>query len=292
MYVSRPPSGPLRAFVAQLWLADDTDLPPRAEACREHVIPTGAMHLVIRLSDTPLRIYASDVAREAEELGCAVVGGARSTYYVRDTTARVRSVGAMLHPGASLPLLGVPADALAERHTRLAALWGEAATAALRDQLRAERCDERGNERGNDDPLAVFEAALAARLPRLRGVHPVIAHAVARFDAAADVAAVVDETGYSHRRFLTLFRDAVGLAPKRYGRVRRFHHALARAAASPIGWSELAHASGYADQAHLAREFAQLAGITPTAFRQVAPRHPHHVAVQIRSRRGGGDDAQ
>ena len=47
----------------------------------------------------------------------------------------------------------------------------------------------------------------------------------------------------------------------------RFHHAcrLARGGARS-GWAGIAAESGYADQAHLAREFSTLAGETPTAW--------------------------
>ena len=52
----------------------------------------------------------------------------------------------------------------------------------------------------------------------------------------------------------------------------RFHQAcrLAKAGAAP-GWAGIAADSGYADQAHLVRELAALAGETPTAWaRRVA----------------------
>lgn len=266
--MQRLPRAPLRPFVEQLWLADQP-----AGAARERVLPTGAMHLVLRLSDVPLRVFDGvDEADAGREVGCAIVGGARSTYYVRDTSRPVRSVGVMLRPGASLPLLGVPAEALAGRHTRLEELWGREA-GELRERLLEAA-----------DPLAVLEASLVSRLPRVRGVHPAVAHALARFDATWDVGAVVAETGYSHRRFLTLFREAVGLAPKAYCRVRRFQRVLEGAGA----WSELAQEAGYSDQAHLTREFTELAGVSPGQFRRLAPAQPRHVpVVQLRSRRQG-----
>jgi len=267
--LARAPRGPLRPFIQRLWLSDSDASSAPGHSCREHVLPTGSMHVVLRLDDEPVRVW-SDSGQELE-LGTAVIGGIRSSYYVKDARP-VRSIGAQLHAAASLPLLGIPADELAERHTRLDDVWG-AATASLRARLQEARSPEAA--------LACFEAALQARLPRLRAVHPAIAHALARFDGLADfslrgrpnprnsVGYIVADTGLSHRRFLTLFQQAVGLAPKRYCRVLRFQRAIAGVAAGePLG--AVAIDAGYSDQAHLTREVRAFSGLTPTAFRAAA----------------------
>jgi transcriptional regulator GlxA family with amidase domain len=67
-------------------------------------------------------------------------------------------------------------------------------------------------------------------------------------------------------RYLELrFRDQVGVPPKTAARVLRFQHALSVATGSSRpAWSQVAAQCGYVDQAHLNREFRQLAGCTPT----------------------------
>ncbi|MDO9015871.1 MAG: AraC family transcriptional regulator [Deltaproteobacteria bacterium] len=260
----RAPAAPLRPFVETLWLSDAPALGPR-----EIVLPTGAMHVVVRLSDTPLVVYDSLDDPTGRELGCAVVGGARTTAYVRDMSRPTRAVGASLWPGAAELLFGVPADALAGRHTRLDALWG-AFTRELRDRVRAAATPA--------DQLDEFERLLTSRLHRGGGVHPAVGYALERLRHGDPVAAVVGATGYSHRAFNALFLRAVGLTPKRWGRVQRLSRALAQPAETP--WTEVAHAAGYSDQAHLTREFRAMAGITPGRWRAAAPSEPRHVLVK------------
>jgi AraC-like DNA-binding protein len=224
------------------------------------------MHIAVRLDDVPVRVWSE--RGQPLELGTSVIGGIRSSYYVKEVRP-ARSVGAQLHAAASLPLLGVPAEEFAERHTRLEDVWGAAAP-SLRARLQEARSPE--------DALARFEAALEARLPRVRALHPAIAHALARFDELSDVANVVADTGLSHRRFLSLFREIVGLAPKRYCRVLRFQRAIAGVVAGePLG--AVAVDAGYSDQAHLTREFRALAGVSPGAYRAISPEFDHHVRV-------------
>ena len=134
--------------------------------------------------------------------------------------------------------------------------------------------------RSADRRLALAESIFAARLPRVRGIHPAIAEALARVEAGADVRSLVDCSGYSQRRFLTLFRAAVGLSPKRYARLVRFRSALARVAARGVSsWADLALAAGYSDQSHFNREFREFAGVTPGHYRDLAPVEAHHVPV-------------
>ncbi len=76
------------------------------------------------------------------------------------------------------------------------------------------------------------------------------------------------DLGWSHRRLIARYRDAVGLPPKLVARIVRFEHLTARIATEPaIDWGAAATACGYFDQAHLAREVRELADVTPTELR-------------------------
>lgn len=276
--IRRLPAAPLRPFVSLLWASGDSVDDAAALAERERVLPTGAMHLVFRVSSDPLQLFDDANDATGYDAGHAIVGGARSSCYVRGVVTGSRSVGAMLRPGAALPLFGVSAGELAERHTRLDELWHSDA-AAIREQLLALPSPQA--------ELDHFEAVLLQRMPRVRGLHPAIAEALERLSEGSDVRRIVDDSGYSHRHFIALFEGAVGLTPKRYARVLRFRHAIERLAADPsVTLAELALDAGYGDQAHFNRDFREMAGISPTEYRSAAPRFPHHVATLRRVRRG------
>ena len=196
----RAPRAALRPFVKTLWASDGEVARSAPGAERERVLPTGNAHLVFRLSDLPLRLFDRIDDPDGRTLGHSVVGGPRAAFYLRDVSRPVRSVGAELLPGAALALLGVPADELAGRHTPLEELWGEAAREARDRLLEADTAAL---------ALELFESLLAARLPRVRGLHPAVAHALERFAMNAPVRDVVRESGMSHRGFIALFRRAV-----------------------------------------------------------------------------------
>ena len=265
--LQREPLPALRPFLGVLW----ADEPAAGFPTRERVLPTGCMHLVFRSSKHPLRILDSPQDRRGSTFGRAVVGGARAGSYVRELLPGGASVGAELRAGACMALFGVPACELAERHTPLEDLWGVEAMHA---------CDRIFSTSGAARRLDVFAYILAARLPRVHGLHPAVAAALAGFHESREVRAMVAASGYSHRHFIAVFERETGLTPKLFCRVQRFRELLAQAAAHPaVSWTELALAGGYSDQAHFNREFHAFAGITPGEYRRAAPRYPHHVPL-------------
>ena len=274
--VIRAPRAALRPFVHSLWVSSGAGLP--SPGAREHSIPTGRMHLVIRTTGEPVRIFAGAADREGQTCGPSVVAGPRSTFHIKDVATPAHAVGAELHPAASLALFGAPADLLAHRHLPLDAVWPAAAAGELRERLALAPGPQR--------QLDVLEAALAGRLPRVQGLHPAVALALDRLDSFARIADVVRESGYSHRTFSLEFRRAMGLGPKRFLRVRRMadllHH-LGNAR-----WADLAAEAGFSDQAHMVREFVAFTGVTPTCYRALRPPLPHHVRIQTQDGHGGG----
>ena len=102
---------------------------------------------------------------------------------------------------------------------------------------------------GAPDP-AVTKAARLLRDPATR---------------AEDVAA---EVGLSLRQLRRRCHAVVGYGPKTLQRVLRFRRFVARVDARPdvLDLAAIAAEAGYADQAHLTRECARLAGLTPAAL--------------------------
>lgn len=88
-------------------------------------------------------------------------------------------------------------------------------------------------------------------------------------DEAASVAGVARELGLSERQLERLFRERVGISPKRYARLRRFERAV-KLTRELGALSEVASVSGYADQAHFIREFRSFTGTTPRRYIQAS----------------------
>jgi AraC-like DNA-binding protein len=80
---------------------------------------------------------------------------------------------------------------------------------------------------------------------------------------------LADELGWSARRLHRRFVDACGYGPKMLQRILRLQRAirLARVGRHPaVSLAGLAREAGFADQAHMNRDFCALTGLTPRAL--------------------------
>lgn len=160
-------------------------------------------------------------------------------------------------------LLGLPAGELAGDTVDLAALLGRRSDTLL-DRLAAAP-----GWPARFDLLDAELTALATDRPA-PPVRPEVGHAwgrLARTGGTLRIAELAAEIGWSRRHLATQFRAETGLTPKAAARVIRFERACDRLrgpASPPL--ADVAADAGYVDQAHLSRDFRELAGTTATAW--------------------------
>lgn len=159
-------------------------------------------------------------------------------------------------------LLGVPMDELADVSVAIDDVIGRFGAQLVQ---RVGECPDWPTR------FAVVDAAIRTRLAQSTPVDAGVAWSMQRISASHGATAIGElaaELGWSHRRLIARYRDAVGLPPKAVARIVRFERLTALLAADPdADWADSALRCGYFDQAHLARDVRELAGITPTQLR-------------------------
>lgn len=79
---------------------------------------------------------------------------------------------------------------------------------------------------------------------------------------------LAEEIGWSRRHFARRFRDSTGFGPDRFRRIARFQRFVAKLKRAPgDDLASFAVETGFADQAHLARDVRDFADMTPGALR-------------------------
>jgi AraC-like DNA-binding protein len=144
----------------------------------------------------------------------------------------------------------------------------------------AERCSgaavafRESDEAGRRALDGAFDAALSAALPPDPTVR-LAAETIVREDGKTHLADLARRLGLSPRQLRRRFRSAAELSPKEFARLRRVRASAASAVLAANPWADVAVTGGFADQAHLAREFRQLVGVTPSDFSRHARRIDH-----------------
>ncbi|WP_436774623.1 helix-turn-helix domain-containing protein [Yinghuangia sp. YIM S09857] len=234
-----------------------------------HCGPPGRMlTAVISLAD-PLELAAGvDDGSPVTRLG-GVAGGLMSRSVAIRHDGRQQGVKVALTPLGARAVYGVPAAELAHRLVPLDDLLGGLGV-ELAERLRAETTWAARFTALDEVFLRAVRRGAGA--DRERPVRSEVAEAWRRMIAArgrVQVGAVAAELGWSRRYLTARFRGEVGLTPKSFARVLRFEHAHELATArDPLPWADVADMCGYADQAHLVREWSEFTGRSPTAWRR------------------------
>jgi AraC-like DNA-binding protein len=251
----RPPSAGLAPFVEFYWILrwDLRGQPPHEQT----ILPHPSVNLAFEASGTRIygvdrRLFTRSLSGSGRVFGVRFLAGCFRPFWrapISELTDRVVPAVGIFGPEAEETRCAIMrADTLA------------GADAAMTEQAEALLLSVRPER----DSAAEQAAALVARItgdPALRRVD--------QLAAASEMSA---------RSLQRLFADYVGVSPKWVMRRARLHEAAERAdGGEVVDWAGLAADLGYADQAHLTRDFTATIGIPPT----------HYAAPPGRGRCGG-----
>jgi AraC-like DNA-binding protein len=257
------PAPALRPFIAGYSGYRQAGVPPATH----RGLPSPYLTVIFTLDD-PLTVAAHADPRQPPASYRSLVGGLHTSPALIEHQGRQSGIQLLVSPLGARALLGMPAAELASIDVEGSDVLG----------LLADKIGERISKAG-DWParFAVLDQLLASRLadpPIEPRTSDEVGHAWRRLVASGGHCAVSElaaETGWSDRHLRSVFRGETGLTPKAAARVIRFDRTrrlLQRrtAAGLPLLLADLAADCGYYDQAHLAREFRDLAGLPPSAW--------------------------
>lgn len=180
--------------------------------------------------------------------GRLLVAGPDTHAYVPDGVPG-RWAGVRFFPGTAPAFLGVPAHELRDQRVELADIWPAPEVRRL-----TARVDSAA------DPVHALEEVALECAADAAPLDPLLREVVSALDAGRPVAAVADELGLGARQLHRRSLAAFGYGPKTLARVLRLQRALALAR-DGVPFAETAVRAGFADQAHLARDVRELAGV-------------------------------
>ena len=248
------PSEDLRHLILSFWEFRTGD----ADGVIEHeVFPDGCVSLFYRKSAQP---QASGLVFNGLHFNSLIIP------VLPNETYR----GMRIQPAACARLTGInPTGFLENRIT----------TADRAPELTRGIADRMADCADFESGIGIFESAVRRLGIGLNEIDPHTALATKLIEESRGeirIAEVAEQIGISPRQLERRFKACCGLTPKQFQRIRRFRAAAVHLVQNAhLNWAERAAETGFADQAHLAREFGVVARRTPTEFAEKVTRISH-----------------
>lgn len=251
-----PPSALLAPYVKHYWLLESDDT-----VHTQRIIPTGNIELVFHRGHPLLK--KDGLASRTSLCG--------QTLSFEDLipTGYVNMITVVFHPFGAKAFFDLPFSELSNR-TVPADDLDRKAFKDLEEKIFSAPDDKSCIQR--------IEAFLTDRLrPSKAYNYKRMAEAVCtinRFEKDLSVSLLAEKTCLSKKQFQRIFNEYIGLSPKEFMRVVRFHRALFILQNHPtLNFTQLAYECGFYDQSHLIHEFKLFSGYTPREY--VAVCSPH-----------------
>jgi hypothetical protein len=273
MHSVSPKSKLLAPFVETLWSIERKDV-----VGREILLPDGKMQLLFDLTGIGFRDFDLDGSARHYISSGSALQGPRTRPVVIDALSQRSACGVSFFPGGAAPFFSVAACELNDRLVDVRDIWGRGA------QYVVARLAEEKTAEGR---IRVLESALIEKFRPANKDDRRTRFVVSQLRAQRAIGSIEEELGMHARGFIAWFRQHVGPLPKQYARLARFQELLSTWE-GPGNWGGRAAAAGYADQAHMNREFKLFAGITPKEYKPIAHWALNHLeAVGVRNDQDG-----
>ncbi len=170
--------------------------------------------------------------------------------------------GAIFWPGAASAFFNVDMNKLKPPHTPAENIL------PADSNLKLSKLIEQGAFEGNlTESFDDLFSSLASAASPLDEVVMKAVFQITHSHGKASVQELMEGLPMSPRQFRRRFINQVGLSPKKLLRIQRLRRCMKESVfKKQSSWVELAANHGYADQAHLIREFRNVLGMTPSEF--------------------------
>lgn len=220
-------------------------------------LPSHHATFIVSIGDA-IDVRAQTDPRQAPQRYRAVLSGLQAAPALIAHTGVQEGVAIELSPLGFRALFGLPARSLWNTSVELADVVGRAGDELWSRLQELDRWDAR---------FAACDDVLTRRLHDHLAA-PELHHAwdlIVTSGGTLPVADVAGTVGWSRQHLARRFHDELGVGPKLAARIVRFERARRMLQATPpfVTVAEVAASCGYYDQAHLDRDFAELAGCSP-----------------------------
>lgn len=265
------PSAPLDKHILNIVYYKDY----QPEHDKDKFLPDCTTNLVIDFQDKPKHIYDNVSLFKKQTCNKAWFSGMHTEYMTIESSYDSEMMVISFKPGGSFPFIKTSLETFNNKVVDAAVVFGDDFFDFRNELISKESLD---------DILKCAEKWLLSQLEDTTFEGNIIQHFVEQINQTASsvkLKSVAEQSGYSQKQFIHLFKKYVGITPKQFHRIVRFNEILPSIhKKEDINWTAIATNCGYYDQAHFIKDFQAFSGLNPKQYVEGQGEWPHYIPVR------------
>ncbi len=229
----------------------------------ERVVPDGHVYLIFELDNLPRYTYINDSLKPDRTFTKCWFSGLQKNYISISALPDSEMFVIKFKPGEAIPYLHTTLDEVSNSVIPAEQILGEAVF-ELREKLFNTNTPKEKFDLANQFLTDLFYSDFQP--------HESVYKAIERLQCDPEffdttMMQIIEESGFSKKHFIDLFKKSVGVTPKYFQRILRFNCIIPKVQQEQeISWPQISAECGFYDQAHFIREFRQFSGYNPESF--------------------------
>ena len=248
-----PKSSILQKLIVCYWIIETDHIPMNTK-----MMPDGYSDIMLNLGDayTVIDTYGAKIPVRG-----SAVFGQRTNFLKLQQSGFVNMIGIRLKPGSEGLFFNDPAE-LVDTHVLLNDLF-HADVIAAENEIR--ELDDAAQKIDRVEKLLLDQLQQQNKPEVELKIDAVLNKLLSPFTAFDKLEGTLGKAGLSYKQAERLFKANLGLTPKQYFRVVRFHKAFTQMRGKEeLDWMTILQQNGYYDQAHFIKDFRYFTGQSPT----------------------------
>jgi AraC-like DNA-binding protein len=263
-----PVSNPLNQWVQFIWISKGEN-----DTTKSKILPNGVIELILNFGNRQ-KTLDSNTLKTDKYFKNFWVAGLQSHPIIIQSLTDTNLLGIRFLPGGAYPFFKFPVSKLSD--TVVESNWMKEELKELRtaindlsDHNRITGIIEKYLWTKYDGSCLTNESVMY------------VANKIFFSEEEISVSELVRKAGYSHKHFISLFKDQVGTSPKNLQRIVRLQRVIRIAKDKPnVKWTDILYQFPFSDPAHFAHDFKELTGMTPDKYLSLRTFDENHCVIR------------
>lgn len=262
------PASPINKWVRFIWISEGQN-----DTTKSKVLPNGSIELIINFGNKQ-KTLERDTLNTKNTFRNYWIAGLQQQPIIIQSETDTNLLGIRFLPGGAYPFFKFPVCEMSD--SVIEADW-------LKQELEDLR-DKAYNLNDHKTIISIVEQYLKKKYGDTFYTISAVQNAainIFSIDQRFSVREFVQRSGYSHKHFISLFRDQVGVTPKTLQRIVRLQKIIKTLKhTEKIDWMDIVYRFSYYDHSHLVHDFKKLTWMSPEEYLTLRTFDENHCIIR------------